>query len=91
MDIIIISAVRSFGDQGGNIGFLNSHQRLNVGITRAKCSLFICLNADSLQRNDLWNQLINDSRKRNYYQSCNAEVADNFLDKIIISHSNRFL
>jgi len=90
MDIIIISAVRSFGDQGaGGIGFLNSPQRLNVAITRAKCSLFICLNGDFLKENSLWNELIEDAKRRNVHFSCFAQVEDDFIDNQIVNHSPR--
>ena len=85
MDIIIISAVRAFKVNGGSVGFLNSFQRLNVAITRAKCSLFICLNGESLQKNDLWRQLIEDAQNRNLYKSCNANIESQYLDYFIIN------
>ena len=88
MDIILISAVRSFKDnQGGSLGFLNSHQRLNVAITRAKCSLFICLNADSLQQNPLWRELINDAKQRSLYVPCTASLESQYLENFIVNYS----
>lgn len=88
MDIIVISAVRSFKDQqGGSVGFLNSSQRLNVAITRAKCSLFICLNADSLQKNQLWRELIEDAKRRSLYVACNASLESQYLDNFIVNYS----
>ena len=90
MDIIVISAVRSFKDQqGGSVGFLNSYQRLNVAITRAKCSLFICLNADSLQKNTLWRELIEDSKRRGLYVPCQASLESQYLDNLIVNYSFR--
>lgn len=83
MDIIIISAVRSNKDQYGNIGFLNSNKRLNVAITRAKCSLFICLNANSLYKFKIWKQLIEDAEDRNCYQSCLSDINSNHLENLI--------
>ena len=47
-DIIIISCVR--GGPGG-IGFLQDRQRLNVALTRAKFSLVVVGNMDTLQVN----------------------------------------
>ena len=88
MDIIVISAVRSFEDnQGGSVGFLNSAQRLNVAITRAKCSLFICLNADSLQKNSLWRELIEDAKQRSHYVSCKASLEPQYLDNLIVNYA----
>ena len=88
MDIIVISAVRSFKDsQGGSVGFLNSSQRLNVAITRAKCSLFVCLNADSLQKNPLWRELIEDAKQRSHYVPCNASLESQYLDNFIVNYA----
>lgn len=89
MDIIIISAVRSFKDQKSfqKIGFLNSYQRLNVAVTRAKCSLFICLNAISLQKNKLWRELIDDAKQRNLYQCCTSNIQTNYLANYITDNS----
>ena len=88
MDIIVVSTVRSFRDsQSGSVGFLNSVQRLNVAITRAKCSLFICLNADSLQKNSLWRELIEDAKRRSLYVSCNASLESQYLDNFIVNYS----
>lgn len=88
MDIIVISAVRSFKEhQNCNVGFLNSYQRLNVAITRAKCSLFICLNADSLQTNELWRQLIEDAKSRQLYVPCTASLESQYLENFIVYNS----
>ena len=62
-EIIIFSCVRT-GDQRGNIGFLNDSRRLNVAITRAKCSLFMIGRAESLKNNSLWGELIRDAQER---------------------------
>ena len=52
-DFIILTCVRSEG-----IGFLRDARRLNVAITRAKYGLVICGNAQLLQQNPLWNNLL---------------------------------
>jgi len=71
-DIIILSCVRSHprlrkGARGGqrqnqrrgnSVGFLNDYRRVNVALTRAKCSLWIVGNAEVLRASDLWRRLI---------------------------------
>ena len=52
-DFIILTCVRSEG-----IGFLRDARRLNVAITRAKYGLVVCGNAQLLQQNPLWNNLL---------------------------------
>lgn len=51
----------------GGIGFLNDSRRLNVAITRAKCSLFLLGKSSTLVQNPLWRSLIEDSRKRGIF------------------------
>lgn len=85
MDIIIISAVRSNNNQN-SVGFLSSYQRLNVAITRAKCSLFVCLNAESLNKNDLWKRLIDDAKERKCYESCPFNIEGSHLENFIMNY-----
>ena len=47
----------------GGIGFLNDSRRLNVAITRAKCSLFLLGKSSNLLQNPLWRSLIEDFKK----------------------------
>uniref|UniRef100_A0AAY5KHP1 Senataxin n=1 Tax=Esox lucius TaxID=8010 RepID=A0AAY5KHP1_ESOLU len=63
MDCIIVSCVRASHEQG-NIGFLGNRQRLNVTITRAKCSLFILGHLRTLRENNEWGALIKDAATR---------------------------
>lgn len=58
--IIILSCVRSArrSKGRGGIGFLQDWQRLNVAITRAKYSLWIVGNAETLQNHQEWATLI---------------------------------
>lgn len=59
-DVAIFSTVRS--KQGTTIGFVADEQRINVGLTRARCSLIIVGNAATLQRNLKWRALISHAR-----------------------------
>ncbi|KAL0252219.1 hypothetical protein GEMRC1_001431 [Eukaryota sp. GEM-RC1] len=55
-DYIVLSCVRS--NEHSSIGFLNSFQRLNVALTRAKYGVVIIGNPRVLSRNVLWNNLL---------------------------------
>jgi len=63
-EIIIFSCVRA--SQGG-IGFLGDIRRMNVGLTRAKSSLWVLGDSRSLQQGEYWNRLIEDSKSRDRY------------------------
>ncbi|RFU32526.1 hypothetical protein B7463_g3842, partial [Scytalidium lignicola] len=64
-EIIIFSCVRAKAT--GGIGFLGDIRRMNVGLTRAKCSLWVLGDSKSLQQGEFWNKLIEDSKVRNRY------------------------
>ena len=64
-EIIIFSCVRASADQG--IGFLSDIRRMNVGITRAKSSLWVLGNARSLIKGEFWGNLITDAQKRDRF------------------------
>lgn len=63
-EIIIFSCVRA-STQG--IGFLNDIRRMNVGLTRAKCSLWVLGNSQSLMQGEFWRALVTDAKARNVY------------------------
>jgi hypothetical protein len=66
-DIVILSLVRS--NPHGQIGFLNSPERVNVALSRARHSLIILGNASTLQNSanpqgsKLWTTIINSYRQ----------------------------
>nr|XP_033816187.1 probable helicase senataxin isoform X2 [Geotrypetes seraphini] len=62
-DCVIVTCVRA-NATSGCIGFLDSRQRLNVTITRAKFSLFILGSLKTLMENQDWNNLIQDAQRR---------------------------
>ncbi|KAJ2128004.1 DEAD-box type RNA helicase, partial [Coemansia sp. RSA 678] len=60
-EVIIFSCVRA-GDAG--VGFLADRRRMNVGLTRARKSMFVLGNAKKLSVSPIWNELVSDSRAR---------------------------
>ncbi|KAJ2400605.1 DEAD-box type RNA helicase [Coemansia sp. RSA 2559] len=60
-DVIIFSCVRA-GDSG--MGFLQDRHRMNVGLTRARKSLFVLGNADRLIVSPPWKELIGEAQAR---------------------------
>ena len=66
-EVIIFSCVRA--SFSGGIGFLSDIRRMNVGITRAKSSLWVLGNSRSLMRGEFWGRLIQDAKTRDCYTS----------------------
>ena len=71
-EIIIFSCVRASGARG--IGFLSDIRRMNVGITRAKSSLWVLGNSKSLMQGELWGRLIENAKGRNAYSTGNLSA-----------------
>ncbi|KAI9247526.1 hypothetical protein BY458DRAFT_527126 [Sporodiniella umbellata] len=67
-EIILFSCVRAGSGRG--IGFLADQRRMNVGLTRAKCSLFVLGHAQSLAKSDAWGDLVKDAQARALIRSC---------------------
>ncbi|KAF2210866.1 hypothetical protein CERZMDRAFT_85797 [Cercospora zeae-maydis SCOH1-5] len=61
-EIIIFSCVRA--SSAGTIGFLQDIRRMNVGLTRAKSSLWVLGNANTLSLGRYWKKLVDDARDR---------------------------
>lgn len=59
-EIIIFSCVRA--SPAGGIGFLQDIRRMNVGLTRAKSSLWVLGNSQSLAKGEFWEKLISHSK-----------------------------
>ena len=64
-EIIIFSCVRASPNRG--IGFLADIRRMNVGLTRAKSSLWVLGNSQSLMQGEFWGGLIQDAKSRDRY------------------------
>lgn len=67
-EVIIFSCVRA---SNKGIGFLSDIRRMNVGLTRAKTSLWVLGNSQSLEQGEYWRGLITDARTRQLYTSGN--------------------
>jgi senataxin len=77
-DIIIMSCVRADAAAKG-VGFLRDFRRMNVALTRPKCSMWILGHHDSLIKNNLWKSLIEDAKERN----CLSEAREGFTSGAI--------
>ncbi|KAL7621310.1 DEAD-box type RNA helicase [Parahypoxylon ruwenzoriense] len=64
-EIIIFSCVRA--SPTGGIGFMTDIRRMNVGLTRAKSSLYILGDSRALVQGEFWNKLIEDAKVRDRY------------------------
>jgi senataxin len=64
-DIIIFSCVRA--SASGSVGFLSDIRRMNVALTRARSSLYILGNADTLRRKKIWGDLVRDAEERGLF------------------------
>jgi senataxin len=64
-EIIIFSCVRARAS--GGIGFLEDVRRMNVGLTRAKSSLWVLGDSRSLVQGEFWRRLIEDAISRHRY------------------------
>tara|TARA_R110002003_G_scaffold9_3_gene363 strand:+ start:8193 stop:10043 length:1851 start_codon:yes stop_codon:yes gene_type:complete len=80
-EVIIFSCVRA-SPQGG-IGFLQDIRRMNVGLTRAKSSLWVLGNSQSLVRGEFWRKLVEDAQQRKRYTTGD-------LNKMLRQHSSKF-
>ncbi|KAL4575598.1 hypothetical protein LXL04_022446 [Taraxacum kok-saghyz] len=80
-DIIILSTVRS--NARGSVGFIDSPQRTNVALTRARHCLWILGNERTLANSEsVWEDIVRDARNR----SCLFDAdEDEFLRTVIIS------
>ncbi len=68
-EIIIFSCVRA---STTSIGFLDDIRRMNVGLTRAKSSMWVLGDSNALKAGEYWRKLIGDAQERGRYTSGNV-------------------
>jgi hypothetical protein len=64
-EIIMFSCVRARAS--GGIGFLDDIRRMNVGLTRAKSSLWVLGDSKALVQGEFWARLVEDAKTRQVY------------------------
>jgi senataxin len=80
-EVIIFSCVRA--SPAGGIGFLQDIRRMNVGLTRAKSSLWVLGNSQSLARGEYWNKLVEDAKRRGFHTTGD-------LQRMLNKHSSSY-
>ena len=63
-EVVILSLVRGMGR---GVGFLDDVRRMNVGLTRAKSSMWVLGNSNTLAQDATWNDMINDAKLRDRF------------------------
>lgn len=91
-EIIIFSCVRAA--QG--IGFLKDIRRMNVGLTRAKSSLWVLGSSDNLSSNNYWKRMVDDARATDRYTTGNVidmlrQPSSNFRTSVTASNTQAML
>jgi len=81
-DIIIVSCVRQ--NVNKNIGFMQTTQRLNVALTRARECLYVCGHLNTLRFADAWKALIQDAVARQVVCSASSLYPVDLLYDIIL-------
>ena len=71
-EIIIFSCVRA--SPAGGIGFLQDIRRMNVGLTRAKSSLWVLGNSQSLVKGQYWRKLVEHAKSSKHFVEGNIEA-----------------
>lgn len=77
-EIIIFSCVRA--SSTGGIGFMTDIRRMNVGLTRAKSSLWILGDSRALVQGEFWKKLIEDAQARDRYTQ--GDIVSMFRKKL---------
>lgn len=59
-DVVLLSCVRAAGE----LGFLVDERRMNVGLTRARFSMWVLCHARTLRESVMWKSLLDHARDR---------------------------
>ena len=86
-EVIIFSCVRA--SPAGGIGFLQDIRRMNVGLTRAKSSLWVLGNSQSLVRGEFWGKLVHDARARDRYTEGNFMALMRSSSRVAVPNAPR--
>ncbi|KAK4698643.1 sorting nexin-41/42, partial [Phenoliferia sp. Uapishka_3] len=71
-DIIFFSSTRG-GQAGSGIGFVKDTRRMNVALTRARCSLVVLGDPERLKQDPTWSQLVDDAKRREYLKRVKSQ------------------
>lgn len=82
-DIVILSCVRAWDGSRGSVGFVESQQRMNVALTRAKSVLYVVLKANSFTQAPNWSDLIADATQRDVLKQVNSRIRKMKLKSMI--------
>ncbi|KAK1374132.1 tRNA-splicing endonuclease positive effector (SEN1) [Heracleum sosnowskyi] len=82
-DVAIFSCVRASKKKG--IGFLDDSRRMNVGITRARSSVWVVGSASTLRKDKHWKNLIESAEQRNALYKVSKPYAEFFSNANIAS------
>lgn len=85
-DIILFLSVRSNNE--GGLGFLRDFRRLNVAITRGRFSLLIIGNCVTLERNKIWNGLIQTAKNNGCVHTSSTSP---LIEKVINNYEKEII
>jgi tetratricopeptide (TPR) repeat protein len=81
-DVVLLSLVRA--NDPGEVGFVDSKNRLNVAVTRAKRGLYVFGNAKTLRSSKTCRSLISDAKKRKCFLYSWTQLKDS---KRLLKHT----
>jgi senataxin len=81
------------GKENSNlIGFLNDERRMNVALTRAKHTLIVIGNSQTLNSNETWSDFLNFMGEKKYYINVPSEERmENVVDDYFFKRINKEL
>ncbi|KAI9139240.1 AAA domain-containing protein [Paraphysoderma sedebokerense] len=85
-EIILLSCVRAGGSDRG-IGFLSDVRRMNVGLTRAKYSIFVLGHSHSLVKNRYWRELVEYAKAQKLFIDVDIPLLNQPLSRTIPSNA----